>query len=200
MRTTDQLISVRSALQDAGAAQSSLAIVSPCSTCVNYRAVDDADGLPACPRRYWQKRADDMQSQGYTDGLPAAYLLRKARDPKAAGLENPVQWPEGNTRLVWIATLEDNRAVDPDLLTPGFDTNTIQCRPMPYLPASREADYYAGGQFKENDVLLVHSFVNEQIDASAGDWLRMGGVAQKITPMQKATITPPSLSVNPRGM
>jgi hypothetical protein len=202
---------VQGVLDDSGVGQNSLGIVSPCSTCKNFRTADEGDSLPACPRRLWQSRADALAQSGSPASSPDPYLLRAARDPDQRALENPVAWPEGQSRLVWIATLEDNRAltnasgrtVEPDLFAPDFNTNRINCRRLPYVPATREADYYAGGQLREGDHVFAQSFSFPQLDKNQPAdriELRVAGLVQKMTPMQKVTVTPAKRSVNPRGI
>lgn len=212
MRSSDYL-HAQGILADSGVGRNSLGIVSPCSKCKNFRDADQGDYLRACPRRLWQARADSVAQATEADGdtMPEPYLLRAARDPDQKSYENPVAWPEGQTRLVWIAALEENQAIvasdgsitSPDLYAPDFDTNRINCRRVPYVPAVREGDYYAGGQLREGDAVFAQSFSPPQMDKNQlGERvvLRIGGLVQKISPMQKLTVSPAKLSVNPRGI
>lgn len=210
MKARPELLPVSAIANDAGFAKTSLAVVSPCSKCQNFQALPTDDN-PGCPRRYWQSRADEISKSNSPEEPPAPYLIRKGREDEAAGFENPVSWEAGQLRIVWVATLEENRAVlnsdgslkNPDILSPNFDTHFITCRTTPYIPALREGDYYAGTQLVEGDWVLLQSVKIPQMDATVptnGDPVKIGGFCQKVTPLQKAVITPAQKSVNPRGI
>lgn len=203
-----ELLQVLKSTTEAGATHAALAVVSPCSQCQNFLAMPDATH-PMCPRRYWESRAAQADQAGMSSSQPPDYLTRKARADDATGYENPVSWEQGKTRLVWVATLDENRPLlnsdgslkNPDILSPGFDTQYICCRHLPYVPGVREADYYAGQQLVEWNPCLITSVKLPQQDMdNPYQQSLIGGFVSKTTPLQRFNITPAQQSVNPQGI
>ena len=208
-----EFLDTQSTMQGTSGAKVSLVLVSPCSTCKNQLVVS-TNNFPACPRQYWAQQLKDSQGTDpdvkYPE-MPAEYLTRKGRgseDADADSLENPVSWETGQLRLIWVAALEENRALlkgdgsllNPDILDEGFDTRYIQCRTLPYISGCREGEYYAGNQLVEKNFALATQVSIPQYDSTNPTALvQIAGFVTKVTPLQKLIVTPGKKSVNPKG-
>jgi hypothetical protein len=143
------------------------AIVSPCSSCNNQRSVPDTvNKLPACPRRAAIAYQQELQNAGLSSVQADPLALTGNEDvtsTSSTGLVNPVYSSALNTVLVWIAAVSDNipttdsqgNVLNPALLSPGFDTNYINCRSNPVTPSDNESVYRSKGAWAEGDQLTV---------------------------------------------
>lgn len=168
---------------------SAFAILSPCSTCANQRAVPDANGgfQNYCPRRNWQNiYSDTLASTNPTEQAGAPNLrhlaLTGVQDADDSGtftgnLVNPVYDNTGGSILVWVAKVENNTPIkdssgnvlNPSILTGSgsFDTNYIQCETLPFGPETNEATFFQNGGYREWEVLSVTPNLQQQsIDGS----------------------------------
>jgi hypothetical protein len=202
-----ELLDVLKTTQESGGAKVSLALVSPCSDCKNQRS-EPNEQFPACPRQYWDRRLKESQADDSGVEAPPDYLTRKGREDDAESYENPVSWEEGQVRLIWVAALEENRAIlkpdssvlNPDILNAGFDSQYITCRHLPYISNCREGEYYAGNQLREKNFVLATQVTIPQYDeADPTRLVQLAGFVQKVTPLQKFVVTPGKKSVNPKG-
>lgn len=151
---------------------SHLAIVSPCSSCKNQLA-ENANGRPACPRRRAVQRKADLEARGL-DTSSTDHLVLTGTDGN--DLANPVyvDTEESGAILVWVATLKDNPGVrdgqgnllTPHILNPSFDTQYINCRPLPVVPRDNEAAFFQKGAWAEGDTLEVTIISNQQLNDS----------------------------------
>jgi hypothetical protein len=203
-----ELLQVLKTTTEAGGTQSAIGVVSPCSTCKNFLDMP-ADNRPMCPRRYWDRRAREAQDAGLTDQVPSPYLTRYGRSDTASGYENPVSWEAGKSRLVWVATLDENKPLlnidgslkNPGLLDAGVDTQFMACRHMPYVPLMREGSYYAGNQLVEWDSVYATALKLSQAEVDDPyAQVKISGFVQKITPLQHFMITPAKKTVNAQGL
>lgn len=156
-----------------------MGIVSPCSECKNQRSVSET-GLPMCPRRMWMEQAKD-------DNADVSDFLAASGTDDEDQLANPVYLEKDSTVLVWVASLEDNRArfqdgkqANPHILVPGFDTNYICCTPRPYALNLSESELRAGGVYKEWNQLELTDMATDQLNI-AGQELPINGFAKKVS-------------------
>ena len=168
-----------------GPSRVQMGVVSPCSACANQLAYSDGD-LPACPRRNWAAVAGVLDANG--GDPPAAILTRTGSlDDSSGQLVNPVHSQQDGAVLVWVATLDDNQGMTdhtgaeltPDILDPGFDTEYIVCRSLPFVPDAGQAAYNQAGVFKEMNRLLVHTIPNFQLMLD-GSPVQVSGFVRKV--------------------
>jgi hypothetical protein len=152
--------------------KSQLGIVSPCSTCSNKRYISDPNSrMNVCPRlvaiaRYQQETSGSVDDQATASGYEQLVLTGTDDSPSlTASLKNPVYDSEGKSILVWVALLKDNPAtidqstgqvLNPPITDPGFDTNYITCKALPFTPHSDEHGYFLKGALKEGEPVVTH--------------------------------------------
>jgi len=209
--TSQELLQILKATQEAGNPRSTMAIVSPCSRCTNQRAVA-ANNLSPCPRRYWDNVAQQAANSG--DAPPPAYLTRHNQANSGQQYENPVYIGDLNVILVWIAAVEENReildpsgnAVNPSILemsvsgsgTGPFDTDYITCHNFPCIPAVHSASFFQGGQFCEGERLLMTQTKMQQLHQDNSP-VSIAGFVQRASVLFDVDIDRPSRDTNPGG-
>lgn len=201
------LLNILKSTEESGGTRSILAIVSPCSDCKNRRDMTK-DGKPSCPRMFWERRKKEAEKSDTPSDAPPEYLTRHGKK-ESGGLENPVNFREGNIRLVWIATIEENRAIlnsdgstkNPSILSgkDAFDTDYIVCRQLPCIPGDAEASWFGGRQLHEWNHVVASLTKSNQVEAGSGDIVAIGGTVTKITPAQKFFMDLAKKSVNQQG-
>jgi hypothetical protein len=164
------------------------AIVSPCSTCANQRSTPDPNGgmQNTCPRRVYQSTYVQLQASPDQDDVNTLPSIRhlaltgiKSQDDAnnfTGGLVNPVYDDAGNSILTWVAMVVDNDVVyDPasgDIINPSilegaavYNTDFIQCKPLPYGPNMNEANLFQSGGLREwESVSVVDSVEQPSLD------------------------------------
>lgn len=175
-------------------ADSKLSIVSPCSGCKNQRA-DVQNGLPMCPRRYWEAQKKQMDLLG-EDTSAYAFLTAPGNTRNDGSLDNPVYWTEGDAILVWVAALEDNTPTflggnqqTPDITDSAFDTTNINCKLTPYVTKS-EADYFQMGRLQSGDQVIAHDAPNQQVVPTTGVYYNLPGTVERINVLGKSSLAP----------
>jgi hypothetical protein len=192
------------------------AIVSPCSSCTNQRS-EAKDGKPACPRRQWIARAEQLAEAGepIPESLNPVLLTGYEGTDKDGtdSLRNPVYSNDSHHILVWIAKLDDNKGIydretgkrtQPHILDPGFDTDYIQCTFQPYSVKDTEANYFMKGAWKEKDLLEVSDTPKDQLGLGEGeqaefDPVKVNGSAQKVDFPYKYNRKSVDKDLSPRG-
>ena len=189
-----------------------MAIVSPCSRCKNNRSYA-ANNLSPCPRRHWDDVA--QQAASSADPAPPAYLTRHNKANTGQQLENPVYIKDLNVILVWIAAVEENRAildpsgaqVNPSILemnvsgsgTGAFDTNYITCHHFPCVPALHSTSWFQGGQFSEGERLVLTQTKMQQLHPDDNSPVSISGFVQRASILYSANVDRPTRDVNQAG-
>jgi hypothetical protein len=193
---------------------SKLAIVSPCSTCKNQRSEPDANGLAACPRRFWQNQAKIVaarqNSNDVTSHFPVLIATGKERygDTSGGALINPVYWDQGNCIAVWVAKLEDNQAIvsdtgritNTDILSDSFDTTYTNCSLYPYTPEGNENEYFQKGSLKEGERIMVTDTSQQQLFSDNLLAVPIGGTVKRANFFYKVPRTPVDDHQSPEGL
>jgi hypothetical protein len=190
-----------------GVSRGHLAVVSPCSQCVNQRA-ESKDGKPACPRRAWKKYIGDLVANGgeVDPGLNLVQITGTSGD----ALTNPVYSDDQHVILVWAAHLQDNMGefdsagnlLTPQILDPGFNTDYIRCNPKPYVIRDTEANYFLRGAYREFDTLETVSMQNQHlVPGNEGQFvpLPVEGHAQRVDLAYRFGRRRLEMDLTPRG-
>lgn len=163
-----------------------MAVVSPCSTCQNYKAVSDGTDpyRRPCPRRLWI----DSQTQGLLD-IDPILTLSGTQDPNT--LANPAIDPATDNYLIWIAAVDDNQGitniddgsvVTPNILSEGFNNLYIRCRPEPFVPEDTHSIVKLHGHFLESDIVWATGSRHSSIQPNdASKEVPVGGTVVKGT-------------------
>lgn len=121
------------------------------------------------------------------------YLLATGTDNDS--LVNPVYYRQGQTIVVWVAAIQENRlTVNPDgtlatgsiLSKDAFDTRYIRCRSLPMLPEESWVEMLTKGVYKEWDQLLATPVRETQAPQDPSNLLalqplcQIGGFAKKV--------------------
>jgi hypothetical protein len=124
---------------------------------------------------------------------PPDYILASGTDTDA--FVNPVYFQSGQTILMWVASILDNRlTMNADgsvangsiLSQDAFDTTYIRCQPVPMLPETNWAEMLVSGAYQEWDQILVTPVreCQEQQDPTQAMNLaplcQIGGFAKKV--------------------
>jgi hypothetical protein len=148
------------------AAQKELAIVSPCSTCQNYKQTSSDSPDPyrtSCPRRSWIAQNKLFPPDNDPAVIDKVLYFSGTSDPNT--LANPAVDTTTGNYLVWVASVEDNSGVvDSDgnvitkgILDPSFNNLYIRCRPQPYVPEDHHDILRNLGAFQENDHVIAEA-------------------------------------------
>ncbi len=167
MNPSDQAVVIGKQTHGLSTPEAHLAIVSPCSVCLNQRSLPSQDGRPACPRRWAAFQKQELDTDGldssYYDLLTLTGTTPGQYDDGTKPLANPVYDAPSNSILVWGATFKDNgptidangNVLSPDILDPNFSTDWIQCWSFPFAPKDSEAQYFQKGALMGGDQVEV---------------------------------------------
>ncbi len=167
-----------------------LGIISPCSECNKYTNPDTNDKqiqLPPCPRRFWIEQ-QEAYKKNLRDGEVPAYLTDTGTEDQNT-LKNPVYSRAQKSILVWVAKLVKNRpilqngvTINPDILTPGFNTDYISCESMPYVVDENQQSIFSRGVYKEWDQVLMTPTYRNQMDSfgSTENFTLISGTVRKV--------------------
>ena len=148
------------------ASQKELAIVSPCSTCQNYKQTSSASPDPyrtSCPRRVWIAQNNLFPPDNDPSVVDKVLYFSGTSDPNT--LANPAVDPATGNYLVWVAAVEDNpgitdgsgNVITKGILDPNFNNLYIRCRPQPYVPDIHHDMLRALGSLQENDPVVAEN-------------------------------------------
>ena len=145
------------------ASRKELAIVSPCSTCQNFKQTSSNSPDPyrtSCPRRVWIAQHNNFPDDP-TAVDPVLYCSG-TNDPNT--LKNPAVDKTTGNYLVWVASVEDNpgivsgdNVVTPGILDPKFNNLYIRCRQQPYVPEQHHDILRNLGVFQEGDHVVAEA-------------------------------------------